>query len=116
MKLTIPFETAEWYLPSKDRGAQILAEVIAETRTWRQTAVRSGISRADIELIAAAFAETESYPARLSPIHSRATPGEAAKLEPSIDEMQAKSAAIPATDRGPRAPLHREHKKRVLKK
>ena len=71
MKLTIPFETAEWYLPSKDRGAQILAEVIAETRTWRQTAVRAGISRADIELTAAAFVETDGYPARLSPVHSQ---------------------------------------------
>ena len=38
------------------------------------------------------------------------------EVDPSIDEIQAKGAAIPATDRGPRAPLHREHKKRVLKK
>jgi serine/threonine-protein kinase HipA len=59
--LATVIETAEWYVPSKDRGAKIVAEVIAETRHWPQAAARAGISRADIELTAAAFAETDGY-------------------------------------------------------
>jgi serine/threonine-protein kinase HipA len=91
--LATVIETAEWYVPSKDRGAQIVAEVVAVTRNWRQAAIRAGISRADIELTAAAFAETDAYSARLSPVHSHAKPGKAEKLESSIDEMQANDAA-----------------------
>ena len=66
--LTTVIETAEWYVASKDRGAQIVAEVVRETRNWRQAAARAGISRADIELTAAAFAETDDYARHLSPV------------------------------------------------
>ncbi|MGH8305229.1 MAG: type II toxin-antitoxin system HipA family toxin [Steroidobacteraceae bacterium] len=52
-------ETSEWYVPSKDRGAAIVEEVLRETRRWRAAAERLKIARADIELTAAAFAESE---------------------------------------------------------
>jgi len=91
--LTTVIETAEWYAPSKDRGAQIVAEVVAATQLWRQDAVRAGISRADIELTAAAFAETDGYSAHLSPVYSQPEPEKAESSEPSIDEIQAKGAA-----------------------
>jgi serine/threonine-protein kinase HipA len=54
--LATVIETSEWYGLSKDRGAAIVAEVIEETRHWRTAAQRAGIARADIELMAAAFA------------------------------------------------------------
>jgi serine/threonine-protein kinase HipA len=53
--LATVIETAEWYLPSKDRGAKIVAEILERTRQWRAAAEHAGISRADIELTAAAF-------------------------------------------------------------
>jgi serine/threonine-protein kinase HipA len=53
--------TAEWYLPSKDRGAAVVAEIIREVRQWREAAVRLNISRADIELTAAAFAAADVH-------------------------------------------------------
>jgi serine/threonine-protein kinase HipA len=52
-------ETSEWYVESKDRGQTIVAEVLHETRRWRQAAQALKIARADIELTAAAFAESE---------------------------------------------------------
>jgi serine/threonine-protein kinase HipA len=48
--------TAEWYLPSNDRGAAIVAEIVGEVRHWRDAAARLKIARADIELTASAFA------------------------------------------------------------
>jgi serine/threonine-protein kinase HipA len=48
--------TAEWYQLTKDRGARIVEEVLSQTRRWRSVAAHAGISRADIELTAAAFA------------------------------------------------------------
>jgi hypothetical protein len=69
-----------------------VAEVIAETRHWRRTAILAGISRTDIDLTAAAFAETEGYTQHLSPAVSNAQPARAAKLELSVEEMQAKAA------------------------
>ena len=54
--------TAEWYLPSKDRGATIAAEIVSEVRHWREAAARLSISRADIELTAAAFAQAAAFP------------------------------------------------------
>lgn len=65
--LATVIETAEWYVPSKDRGAQIVADVVGETRNWRQAAAHVGISRADIELTVAAFAETDDYARHLAP-------------------------------------------------
>lgn len=56
-------DTAEWYVESKDRGAAIVAEVLRETRQWRQAAQALKIARADIELTAAAF--SESHVARI---------------------------------------------------
>lgn len=53
-------DTSEWYLPSKDRGAAIVAEIIAVTRCWREAATHAGIARADIELTAAAFAVSDT--------------------------------------------------------
>jgi serine/threonine-protein kinase HipA len=60
-RLATVIETAQWYVSSKDRGAQIVAEIVDETRHWRQAAARAGISRADVELTAAAFAETDAH-------------------------------------------------------
>lgn len=48
--------TAEWYRLSKDHGAGLVAQILAQTCQWRAVATRRGISRADIELMAAAFA------------------------------------------------------------
>jgi hypothetical protein len=45
---------------SKDRGRAIVAEVLRETRRWRKTAQTLKIARADIELTAAAFAESDA--------------------------------------------------------
>jgi hypothetical protein len=52
--------TSEWYVKSKDRGAAIVAEVLDETRQWRRAARTLKIARADIELTAAAFAESDA--------------------------------------------------------
>ena len=44
----------------KDRGAARVAEVLHETRRWRSGAHALKIARADIELTAAAFAESDA--------------------------------------------------------
>jgi len=59
--LTTVIDTAEWYLPSKDRGVAIVAEVLEHTRQWRTAAATLGIARGDIELMASAFIETDTY-------------------------------------------------------
>ena len=59
--LATVIETSEWYLPSKDRGTAIVAEIVAATRHWRYAATRAGISRADIELTATAFTQTNAH-------------------------------------------------------
>lgn len=59
--LATVIETSEWYLPSQDRGAAIVAEIVAVTRHWRYAATRAGISRADIELTATAFTQTNAH-------------------------------------------------------
>ena len=53
-------ETSEYYLDSKDRGRAIVAEVLHETRRWRELAHQLKIARADIELTAAAFGESDA--------------------------------------------------------
>jgi serine/threonine-protein kinase HipA len=53
-------ETSEWYVESKDRGAAIVAEVLHQTRQWRHAAKALNIARADIELTAPAFAESDA--------------------------------------------------------
>ena len=58
--LATVIETSEWYVGSKDRGRAIVAEVLNETRHWRRAAQALKIARADIELTAAAFAESET--------------------------------------------------------
>ena len=52
-------DTSEWYVGSKDRGRAIVTEVLHETRNWRQGAHALKIARADIELTATAFAESD---------------------------------------------------------
>src|SRR5580698_3678130 len=47
---------------SKDRGAAIVAEVLHETRQWRRAAQALKIARADVELTAAAFSESDAVP------------------------------------------------------
>jgi serine/threonine-protein kinase HipA len=58
--LTTVIDTSEWYRLSKDRGAQIVNEILAVTRTWRKAAATAGIAKADIELTAAAFALSDA--------------------------------------------------------
>ncbi len=58
--LSTVIDTAEWYVSSKDRGVEIVREIVDATRNWREAATRLGISRADIELTAAAFAQTDA--------------------------------------------------------
>jgi len=58
--LATVIETSEWYVESKDRGAAIVDEVLHETRQWRRAARALKIARADIELTAAAFAESDA--------------------------------------------------------
>jgi serine/threonine-protein kinase HipA len=57
--LATVIETSEWYVESKDRGRAIAAEVLNETRHWRRAAQALRIARADIELTATAFAESD---------------------------------------------------------
>jgi serine/threonine-protein kinase HipA len=58
--LATVIETSEWYVGSKDKGRTILAEVLRETRRWRQAARALKIAHADVELTAAAFAESDA--------------------------------------------------------
>jgi serine/threonine-protein kinase HipA len=58
--LATVIETSEWYVESKNRGQAIVAEVLHETRRWRQAAQALKIARADIELTATAFAESDA--------------------------------------------------------
>ena len=53
-------KTAEWYSLSKDQGAKIVNEVTEVTRHWREAAARAKIARADIELTAIAFAQSDA--------------------------------------------------------
>ena len=57
--LATVIETSEWYVGSKDRGRVIMTEVLHETRKWRQAAQALKIARADVELTATAFAESD---------------------------------------------------------
>lgn len=57
--LATVIETSEWYVGSKDRGRVIVAEILHETRTWRQAAQALKIARADVEIVATAFAESD---------------------------------------------------------
>jgi hypothetical protein len=43
----------------KDKGRAIVAEVLNETRHWRGVAQTLKIARADVELTATAFAESD---------------------------------------------------------
>lgn len=58
--LATVIETAEWYDLSKDRGAAIVADIVEETGHWRKAAQSAGISSADIELMAGAFAHANN--------------------------------------------------------
>lgn len=57
--LATVIETSEWYVGSKDRGRAIITEVLHETCKWRQAAQALKIARADVELTATAFAESD---------------------------------------------------------
>jgi len=52
--------TTEWYSLSRDRGAKIVGEITQVTRRWREVAARAKITRADIELTAVAFAQSDA--------------------------------------------------------
>lgn len=52
---------AEWYGLSKHQAAGIVERVLGVTRTWRKFAEERGIARADIELTASAFAQTDAH-------------------------------------------------------
>ena len=52
--------TSEWYSLSKDRGAKIVGEITEVTRRWREVAARAKIARADIELTAVAFTQSDA--------------------------------------------------------
>ena len=58
--LATVIDTSEWYAISKDRGAKIVSEITRETRQWRRWAARANIARADIELTAVAFAQSDA--------------------------------------------------------
>jgi serine/threonine-protein kinase HipA len=58
--LATVIETSEWYVGSKDRGRAIVEQVLHETRRWRQAAQALKIARADIELTATAFGESDA--------------------------------------------------------
>lgn len=58
--LTNVVETSEWYVGSKDRGRAIVEQVLHETQRWRKVAQALQIARADIELTASAFAESDA--------------------------------------------------------
>jgi serine/threonine-protein kinase HipA len=58
--LATVIETSEWYVGSKDRGRAIVEQVLHETREWRRAAQALKIARADIELTATAFAESDA--------------------------------------------------------
>jgi serine/threonine-protein kinase HipA len=58
--LSTVIETSEWYVGSKDRGRAIVEQVLHETREWRLAAQALRIARADIELTATAFAESDA--------------------------------------------------------
>ncbi len=58
--LATVIDTSEWYSLSKDRGAEIVGEITHQTRQWRQRAARANIARADIELTALAFAQSDA--------------------------------------------------------
>jgi serine/threonine-protein kinase HipA len=57
--LATVIETSEWYVGSKDRGQAIVNDVLRETRKWRRAAQALKIARADVELTATAFAESD---------------------------------------------------------
>lgn len=57
--LATVIETSEWYVGSKDRGRAIITEILHATRRWRQAAQALKIARADVELTATAFAESD---------------------------------------------------------
>jgi serine/threonine-protein kinase HipA len=58
--LATVIETSEWYVESKDRGRAIVEQVLHETRAWRRAAQALKIARADIELTATAFEESDA--------------------------------------------------------
>ena len=57
--LATVIETSEWYVGSKDSGRVIVREILDETRRWRQAAQALKIARADVELTATAFSESD---------------------------------------------------------
>jgi serine/threonine-protein kinase HipA len=61
--------TAEYYQLSQKRAAALCSEILQSTRQWRQVALERGISRADIEITASAFDQTDAplFPEDLGP-------------------------------------------------
>jgi serine/threonine-protein kinase HipA len=49
--------TAEWYLPSRSHGAAIVTQMARQVSRWREQARGLGLARADIDLMASAFAQ-----------------------------------------------------------
>ena len=54
-------DTAGWYRLTSAQGRAIVDEVVAVTGQWRAAAARAGIARADVELMAVAFAHTDAH-------------------------------------------------------
>lgn len=54
-------ETAGWYRLSSSEARAIVDQVVAVTRHWRTAAAKAGMARADVELTAGAFAQTDAY-------------------------------------------------------
>ena len=53
--------TAGWYQLTNAQGRSIVDEVVAVTSQWRAAAARAGIARADVELTAVAFEQTDAF-------------------------------------------------------
>ncbi len=49
--------TAEWYVPSRSHGAAIVTQMARQVSRWREQARGLGLARADIDLMASAFAQ-----------------------------------------------------------
>jgi serine/threonine-protein kinase HipA len=53
--------TAEYYQLSQQRAATLCSEILQSTRQWREVALERGIAKADIEVTASAFDQTDAH-------------------------------------------------------
>ncbi|MGB0884780.1 MAG: HipA domain-containing protein, partial [Flavobacteriales bacterium] len=59
LDFNLALEVCEFFRLSKDRGKEIINEIKAVVSTWKEVAKKYGISRAEQELKALAFARAE---------------------------------------------------------